>query len=475
VSVVNFTILILVVYLVGLKLVSILAHKKSEKNTSDYFLASRNVGLFLLLATTVASVFSTATVVAGPANFYGKGTDYLWYFFLVMLPIVMMPFMLKFYRIGSLKRFVTPAQMLGDFYNSKSIQVVAAIVGLVSLIPYAVAQLVAVGKTFDSLTAGVINYEFGVTIAAIGIGMYLFFGGSRAVIWTDAIQGVLFSILLVISAFLTIKWVGGLEVFASVYANSPKSEFNVSFRFYEYLISWFSFFFLPYIWQRAYMAKSAKTLTINIALFGVIVFVLFFIVWIIGTASLSIFPDGISDVDNVLGAIFAKHAPYFGAFVLVAAFAAGMSTVDSQLLSTGSIISKDLKDVFFKDKLKISEFSFARLVTILTLVFIYFLSIGLKSASIIDLVVLGISFCIVFVPVVSGMFYWKRSSKAGALISLLFGALSFLINQFTDIITYDLLSSTVALVVSVISFIVFSLIFPSSTKYDEYQKILKRS
>lgn len=56
-SVVTFTIILLIAYLVGLKFLSYFAHRISTNTAEDYFLAGRNIGLIALVGTTMASIF----------------------------------------------------------------------------------------------------------------------------------------------------------------------------------------------------------------------------------------------------------------------------------------------------------------------------------------------------------------------------------------------------------------------------------
>jgi SSS family solute:Na+ symporter len=158
-SVVNFTILILIVYLLGLKFLSYFAHRISTASSEDYFLAGRNIGLIALVGTTMASVFSTGTVVSSPSEFYRQGTGYCWVFFFAFMPVVYFFLATKMWRLGKSKGYITPGDMLGDFYKSKSVVFWCAAIGLLAILPYAVAQLVAIGKTFESLTDGRITYQ----------------------------------------------------------------------------------------------------------------------------------------------------------------------------------------------------------------------------------------------------------------------------------------------------------------------------
>lgn len=441
-TVTTFTLLILFLYLVGVKAVSYFAFKRSTNSTDDYFLARRNVPLFALVATTVASIFSTGTVVSSPSEFFTKGVDYFWIFFFSVMPVVMMPLVVKFWRLGKERGYVTPGEMMGDLYQSRSVQLLFAIIGLLCLVPYSTAQLVAVGKTFEVLTEGIVSYQLGVTIGCLAIGIYLYFGGSRAVIWTDVVQGTIFAILLVVSSVLVVSWAGGWSAVMSgaLESHPERFTFHGNIKYYEMVFPCLTFFLLPYVWQRMFMARSATIVAKNVVVIPVVFALFFFAAWLIGVSALVIFPDGLGDGDSLIGAIFSQHAPYFGAFVLVAAFAAGMSTVDSQLLSAGSIFTHDLKALLEgwlgKKITSMSDYRFARLTTLLLMVIIFIWSLFLQSRSVFSLVILGVSLTVVFMPSVFAVFYWKRASATASIVSLLLGLVLFLLREFTSLIEH---------------------------------------
>ena len=482
-NVATFTLTILFSYLIILKFVSYFAYKASVSSTEDYFLSKRNVGMFALVATTMASIFSTGTVVSAPSEFFTKGTGYFWIFFFALVPAAMIPFVIKFWKLGKTKGFVTPGDLLGDFFQSRRIQFITAIIGILSVIPYATAQLVAVGKTFEALTEGTISYSLGVSIVCLAIGVYLYYGGSRAVIWTDVVQGVIFSTLLIISGFLVVHWAGGWESMLDTLSKNPEQAvFKPTIHYYEYLPMCLSFFLLPYVWQRMYMARSATTVAKNVMILPIVFIILFFVTWVIGTSALTFFPEGLADGDNVLGAIFKTNAPYFGALVLVAAFAAGMSTVDSQLLSAGAIVTHDIRSRIKKGKEADpddeSSYQFARRTTIVLLVLIYIWSLTLQSRSVLSLIVLGVSLTLPFVPCVFGLFYWKRSSEAAAFWSLLISLFVFILKEFTALAPYfptPLGSASWALISAAGVFVLISLCTNGKAldqKRAEYNKIL---
>lgn len=487
-SVVTFTIILLFVYLVGLKFVSYYAHKISTNTTEDYFLAGRNIGLMALIGTTMASIFSTGTVVSSPSEFFRQGSGYFWVFFFAFMPVVYFFLAVKMWKLGKVKGYVTPGDMLGDFYKSKSVVFWCAAIGLLALLPYAVAQLVAIGKTFEALTDGKITYFWGVTIVTISIGLYLFFGGARAVVWTDMIQGFIFAGLLIIAGIMAVKWAGGWDAMVTTLTTQypEKTSFagKVKWRYFELGLLPLSFSFLPYLWQRMYMARTATSVAKNLMSVPIIFVVLFFITWLLGTSAHNMFPEGLKDADNVLGAVFRVNAPYFGAFVLVAAFAAGMSTVDSQLLSAGSLITHDLRKLIKPgDAVSNFVFVFGRWATIVLMVLLYLWSLTLKSQSVLNLIILGISLTIIYIPCVFGMFYWKRATTTGASWSMGAGLIVALIKQF-KIFGLDVLfpaplgTISWGLVAAIVAFVVVSLVTSNAritASQQEYDSILGTS
>lgn len=488
-SVVNFTIILLILYLVGLKFLSYFAHRISTNSSEDYFLAGRNIGLLALIGTTMASIFSTGTVVSSPSEFYRQGSGYFWVFFFAFMPVVYFFLATKMWRLGKSKGYITPGDMLGDFYKSKAVVFWCAAIGLLALLPYAVAQLVAIGKTFESLTGGRITYFWGVTVVSISIALYMYFGGARAVVWTDMIQGFIFATLLIIAGFLLVGWAGGWDnmigTLTTDYAHKTtflphEEKAKVTWRYYELGLLPLSFSFLPYIWQRMYMARSATHVAKNLMAVPIIFVVLFFTTWVIGTSAHVILPEGLQDADSVLGALFSENAPYFGACILVAAFAAGMSTVDSQLLSAGSLITHDLGGIIAKDRESAGIFIFGKWSTVILMALLYFWALTLQTASILNLIILGISLTIMYIPCVFGMFFWKKATTAGAAWSMGGGLIVFIIKQFKPfgldaLLPAPLGSISWGLLASIVFFVVVSLLTSSESirgMQEEYDRIL---
>ncbi len=428
-----FLLIILALYLGFLKVISFYAYKKSSNNTEDYFLSARDVGVIALIGTVAASLFSTGTVVAAPSEFYSKGVGFMWIFVCVFVPIHIMFLGVKFWKLGQVKHFVTPGDLMGDFYKSTTVSRLVGFLGLAGMIPYSAAQLVAVGKTFEVITDSLVSYEIGITIICLAMALYLYYGGSRAVVWTDMIQGVLLTVLLVVTACLVVYWSGGWnEMINNAFDKKPSNfVFTPSVKYFEVYINQVSWFFLPYVWQRMYMSRNAKALAKVALAISMLFFILFLVTWVIGNSTFTLLPNGFQDGDFILGAMFKKYAPYFGAFVIVAVFSAGMSTVDSQLLSSGSLITYDFKKS--RSPKKSNNFVLGRNFTLGLLAFIYVWSLFLKTTSVYSLILMSSSMAVILIPAVIGIFYWKRSTTQGAVASIVVGMLIFFTKTFTPL------------------------------------------
>ena len=128
-SVAQFTILLLLVYLVGIKCISYFAYRISRNDSEDYFLAGRNIGMLALTGTIMASIFSTGTIVAAPSEFFRQGAGYFWFFFFAPMPVIYFFLATKMWKLGKVKGYVTPGEMLGDFFQSRSVTFWAGAVG----------------------------------------------------------------------------------------------------------------------------------------------------------------------------------------------------------------------------------------------------------------------------------------------------------------------------------------------------------
>lgn len=415
--------------------------KNVQGDIADYFLAGRAVGTLALIGTLFATWFSTFAFIGGPATFYRTGVNWLLFsFFNVFGPMTIWFIGSRFWALGRKFGFITPSDMLGNYYRHEGIRLLVAVIGIIALFPYAAIQLSGVAKTFEGLTGGTIPYWAGVLMVVLGVAIYSYMGGARAVVWTDAIQGFFFAAFLIWTAVAVVKWAGGWETgWAKALAAHPERMVftgkTAGSYFTNQLLWVFGWVLTPHLWQRMYMARSARVLGKSmVAASPLSLWVVTFSGAVIGFMAMGIMselPKGY-DADSLVALLYSQFAPIGGVLLLVSAFAAGMSTVDSQLLSVVSIFTRDVYQGYMNPKADGKALARAghQFHILFIAAILVFTLLPAGRTLITPLASIGVGLCLLFLPAVIGVIYWEGATSTAVFWGLLVGFLTFLTVQF---------------------------------------------
>jgi SSS family solute:Na+ symporter len=264
------------------------------------------------------------------------------------------------------------------------------------------------------------------------VALYLYVGGLRAVAWIDTLQGAIFMLLLVVTAVFVTFWAGGIEPgFSVALENNPDqwifSNGDSPGEWYTGLLIWtVAWVFIPHMWQRMLMAQSPKVIAKTSVLSGtaalwIITFPALIIVGV-GSGLIGELPDGVTS-DALMTYIYAEFLPIGALLIVIAAFAAGMSTISSQILTSSSLFVRDIvKRPFRPDMDPKREGQIGRYFTVVfsVIVLLFALTPAAKQA-VVPLASDGIALAVLYLPCVVGLFCWEGASRAGARWSLLLG------------------------------------------------------
>ena len=346
-----------VVYVLLLVVIGWLSRRaRRERSLSDFYLAGRSIGLTVLLLTLFATQYSGNSLSGFPGQTYREGlTYYMSVTFMVAIVAGYLLFAPRLFTLSRHRQFVTPGDFLRYRYRSPAIYRIGTTIFVLVLINFLLAQLIAMGHAFAGLTDGRIPYWLGVVGGAVVILIYELMGGMRAVAWTDALQGILLMLGLLIVGVLLLDVVGSpAEVLERVATVAPEKVAVPS------LISsalWLSNLLLlglgaplyPQAIQRIYAARRLSELRRALAVMAFLPHVAITTVVFIGIIGIAIFPDlGRLESDQVTFRVLAflvearpwTYLPML--MVMMAVLAAIMSTADSCLLSLSSILTKDI-------------------------------------------------------------------------------------------------------------------------------------
>jgi SSS family solute:Na+ symporter len=184
---------------------------RGTKTTSDYLVAGRKVHPFVMSLSYGATFISTSAIVGfgGVAGLFGMSL--LWLTFCNIFVGIFIAFIFlgePTRRIGHRLDAHTFPELLGRRYQSTFIQIFAGLVIALFMPLYGAAVLIG-GTEFITTSFGM-DYNAALLIFAVLVATYVFFGGLKGVMYTDALQGVIMFTGMAILIIYTYVKVGGL-------------------------------------------------------------------------------------------------------------------------------------------------------------------------------------------------------------------------------------------------------------------------
>ena len=184
------------------------------KSASDYFVAGRQLSLWVFVLAATATSFSGWTFMGHPGLIYRDGFQYAYAsFYAITIPFTGVMFLKRQWMLGKRFGYVTPGEMLSDYFQGDVIRILVVIVALLFSIPYLGLQLGASGFLFQVLTDDLVPKTFGMWMLSIVVLIYVASGGLRAVAYVDTLQCLLLMAGIICVGFIAYDQMGGWESF----------------------------------------------------------------------------------------------------------------------------------------------------------------------------------------------------------------------------------------------------------------------
>ncbi len=335
----------------------------SEGFMSNYFTGARGMGGFVLAMTLVATYTSASSFLGGPGLASSVGLTQSWIAGVqigatfLTLGVLGKKFGLISRRIGA----ITINDYLRARYKSDAVVIITGIALVVFFITQMVAQFIG-GATLIQTVTG-LPYWLGLVIFGVVVITYTAFGGFRAVVITDTIQGIIMTAGTFLLIFVVIRTAGGMgEITAALDAGRPgwdlmgmgaHGEGNITMS-PGYLISYWvlvgvAILGIPQTAIRCLGFKDTRSMHKAMIYGTVIISILMIGMHFIGTMTYPLLPEeGLESTDKVIPYVVMNYMPGWAAgFFLAAPLAAVMSTVDSLLIMASATIIKDLYVNYF--------------------------------------------------------------------------------------------------------------------------------
>jgi solute:Na+ symporter, SSS family len=185
---------------------------------SDYFIAGRKLSLWVFVLAATATSYSGWTFMGHPGLIYRDGFQYAYAsFYTIIIPFTGVIFLKRQWMLGKRFGYVTPGEMLSDYFQGDAIRILSVVVALFYSIPYLGVQLGASGYLFNVLTItpaypeGLVSESFGMWMLSFIVLIYVASGGLRAVAYVDTMQCILVWLGIVIIGVIALEAVGGWD------------------------------------------------------------------------------------------------------------------------------------------------------------------------------------------------------------------------------------------------------------------------
>lgn len=423
--------LLLILYL-GVK-----AYRRTH-DLGDYILGGRKLGSLVTALSVGASDMSGWLLLGLPGAIYLAGISEIWIGIgLVIGAYFNWLFVAKPLRVFSQEanNSLTLPDYFENRFNDKSriLRVISAIVILIFFTFYTASGLVGGAILFENSFG--LQYSTALLIGAFIIVAYTFVGGFLAVAWTDAIQALLMLAALLIAPLAVINWAGGADVviqqMREVNSDSTSLFANVTFIGFVSLIAWgLGYVGQPHILARFMAAESPRKLESarRIAMSWMIIVLIGSVTT--GLAGIAYFADEpLANPETVFIALSQTlFNPWIAGIITAAILSAIMSTIDSQLLVSSSVISEDFYRVFVRQDASQKELLLVSRIAVIVIALMALAIASDRESRVLDLVSYAwAGFGAAFGPVIVFSLCWRNMTALAAVAGMMIGAMTVVI------------------------------------------------
>ncbi|KYH26076.1 cation/acetate symporter ActP [Halalkalicoccus paucihalophilus] len=406
---------IVVLYLIGMVGVGYWGYRRSG-SLEEYLVAGRSIPLWMYVPVMSAVILGGASTIGGGGLGYQYGISGAWLVVWLGLGVAAVGLLIST-QLANLKAY-TLGEVLERRFDTYSGTVGAAVAGVYAL-TIAITQVISIGTVLSALSGYGLT-EMTVVAGAIVVA-YTALGGMLSVTITDFFQWLIMTVgIFALALPLGLMEVGGISGLTSELDPSYFSPTGIGL---ETVFTYFLLYFLGImigqdIWQRVFTADSPRTARVGNIATGAYAVVYGIATALLGMIALVLFP-AIENPDLALPTMVLETVPVGLSGLILAGFiSAMMSTADSALLASSTLLTNDVYRRFIDPDASEKRYTAASRIGIIVLG-----AVSIWAAVVIGDVVNALTLAYnlltgaVFVPIL-GAFFWKGATWQGALSAI---------------------------------------------------------
>jgi len=395
-------------------------YSKKYKGLNNYLVANRSVGTFSLTTSLISSALG-AWILFGPASAatwggigavigYALGTAF--------------PLFILIYLGQKFRKLYPKAKTLIEVIRLRFGQKLFKLILFLSIFYmsiFLIAEVTAVSILINYISG--VDLWITALIVIVSSLIYTLYGGLRASIFTDNIQFIVFSLLLLFAFKYLISF--NFNEFNLTFINTNKPNL-LSVNYLPNFTAGLTFFiavaatnlFHQGNWQRIYAAKNNKVLKKSLIISFIVIVPIVFMMGFTGLVAVSQNSNVIPDL-AFFSLLFKQQSHIISVVIIALAIALTVSSIDTLINAISSLIIVDGNRIirFKGNYLKLSKF-----IIILLGIITFF--VASKGLSILYLFLLADLLCCAAVLTVFYSFYTRSLNEKNAYISIVIGLFS---------------------------------------------------
>jgi SSS family solute:Na+ symporter len=460
-------------------------------NPEKYYLANRSVSAWVFFFAATAATFAGLTTLTHTGLIFHDGFQYVGTSFIaITVPLGSLFFFKRQWMLSRKYGYITPGEMYYDYYKSDAIRIISVLVTFFVAIPILAVLFGATGFLVSTLTDGYVSRELSMWVISAIVLFYVTAGGFKSTVSVGVLQSWLFMLTVLILGLVTYSFIGSFEIFGnalSKIASTPISawgktngygggDYNgyfaipgviqwvaglgkneavggpwTSMMIFTYTLSFMGVILSPSFSMWSYSVKHPKVFSYyqiwgSAAVVGALLFIFSTFQGVgsnllganaeinsLGLSISNILPEvSRSDHSLILGHIINlidEKALWLTGLLMVGLIAALQSTAAAFLMTSGSIITRDLYKPYVEKDLKWEkERSVARIIMMLIFLASLYLATFAKPAMIIFSGI-SISIAFQFLIVLLGLVWFPWITRGGAIFGIIIGIIIVILTE----------------------------------------------
>lgn len=427
----NIALIIILAFLLLSIFLGIRSSKGKDMNLEQWTVGGRGFGTIFVFLLMAGEIYTTFSFLGGSGWAYGKGAPALYVLIYITLSYVLSYWLLpEIWKYAKENRLMSQSDFFVSKYRSPALGILAALVGVVSMIPVIVVQLKGLGIIVSEASYGAISMSTAVWLGAISLTIYVMISGIRGSAWTAVIKDIMMIVIIAfLGIYLPIHYFGSLQTMFETINNVkpgfltlPDQGLSVSWFISTVILLVFGFYMWPQVFSAVYTAKSGKTFRKNAIISPLYTLMLLF-VFFVGFAAILKVP-GLEGADadlSLLRLAIQTFDPWFIGIIGAAGMLTALVPGSMLLMSVSTLLAKNVYQELQPGTSDKNVVRLAKLlVPVIALISVYFTLNGGETMS--ALILMGYSFITQLFP--SLLFSLKKKNsinKYGAIAGIISG------------------------------------------------------